>query len=391
MDGPSGECDVAVVGAGIVGLAAAAELVRRAPRSRVVVLERDDEVARHQSGRNSGVAHAGIYYAAGSLKARLCVEGLERLYAYCEQRGIAHERCGKLIVALEPSELDGLDELERRGRANGVPGLRRLDHAGLRAVEPRANGIAALHSPNTGIVDFAAVARSLAADVRAAGSVVATGCAVRTIAPAPRGGGGSVVVHARGELRARRTIVCAGLQTDRLAVAAGGSPDPRLVPFRGAYLRLRPEARSLVRGLVYPVPSPRLPFLGVHLTRSVDGEVLLGPTALLATERLGSTLAWPGTWRMMARHWRTGVAELRMAGSRRAFVAACARYVPGLGPEDVLAGPSGVRAQAVGRDGALIDDFVVGEAAGALYVRNAPSPAATSSLALARLLADRLE
>ncbi|MCW3001900.1 MAG: lhgO [Conexibacter sp.] len=396
---PSGECDVAVVGGGILGLATARELQRRDPDARIVVLEREDAVARHQTGRNSGVAHAGIYYAPGSLKARLCVEGVRELYAFCEEHGIAHERCGKVIVALERSELGRLDALEARGRANGVPGLRRIGPGELAEIEPHAAGIAALHSPGTGIVDFGAVARTLASQLEAGGATVATGAAVTAIAPAGRA---TRVVHARGELRARRVVTCAGLWADRVAVGAGARADPRIVPFRGGYLRLRPEARGLVRGLIYPVPDPGLPFLGVHLTKRVDGEILLGPTALLAGARdaymltalraadLRATLAWPGTWRMMRRWWRTGLTELHLAASRRAFVAACARYVPALSPGDVLPGPAGVRAQAVARDGALVDDFVVHEAGGAVHVRNAPSPAATSSLALARVIADQV-
>jgi 2-hydroxyglutarate dehydrogenase len=402
---PSGECDVAVVGGGIVGLATARELQRRDPDARIVVLEREATVGRHQTGSNSGVAHAGIYYAPGSLKARLCVEGVRDLYAFCEEHGIAHERCGKVIVALEPSELGRLDELEARGRANGVPGLRRIGPEELAEIEPHAAGIAALHSPNTGIVDYGAVARTLAAQLEAGGAVVATGAPVTTIertAGSNGSGAATRVVHARGELRARRVLTCAGAWSDRVAVAAGADPDPRILPFRGGYLRLTPEARGLVNGLIYPVPDPDLPFLGVHLTKRVDGEVLLGPTALLVGARdaytltrvrpgdLRATLGWPGSWRMMRRWWRTGLTEIHLAASRRAFVAACARYVPAVGPGDVLPGPAGIRAQAVGRDGALVDDFVVHEAGGAVHVRNAPSPAATSSLALARLIADRV-
>jgi L-2-hydroxyglutarate oxidase len=396
----TGECDVAVVGGGILGLATARELQRRDPGARIVVLEREDGLGRHQSGANSGVAHAGIYYAPGSLKARLCVEGVRELYAFCDEHGVAYERCGKVIVALHTSELPRLDDLEARGRANGVPGLRRLGPAELAEVEPHAAGLAALHSPETGIVDYPGVVAALAALLRAGGAVVATGAGVRGM---ERRDGRTVVRHARGELRARRAVTCAGAWSDRVAVAAGGEEDPRIVPFRGGYLRLAPEARRLVRGLIYPVPDPSLPFLGVHLTKRIDGEVLLGPTALLVGARdaysLGhvraqdvrDTLAWPGTWRMMRRWWRTGLGELRMAASRRALVAACARYVPELRIADVIDGPAGIRAQAVGRDGALVDDFVVGEAAGAVHVRNAPSPAATSSLALARVIADQVD
>jgi len=394
----NGDCDVAVVGAGIVGLATARELQRRDPGARIVVLEREERVGLHQTGSNSGVAHAGIYYKPGSLKAKLCVDGIRRLYDFCDEHGVSYERCGKVIVALDESELGRLDELERRGRANGVPGLRRIDAEEIRELEPHATGIAGLHSPQTGIVDFAGVARALASQLEAEGAVVATSCAVSSF---DRSDGRTRIVHAHGETRARRVIVCAGAWSDRLAVAAGAGADPRIVPFRGGYLKLRPERRHLVRSLIYPVPDPDLPFLGVHLTKRVDGEILLGPTALvvgaldayrLRTVRprdLRATLAWPGSWRMMRRFWRTGISELRMAASRRAFVAACARYVPELATEDVVDGPAGVRAQAVGRDGALVDDFVFSQASGALFVRNAPSPAATSSLAIASHIADR--
>jgi (S)-2-hydroxyglutarate dehydrogenase len=398
VNDPCGDCDIAIVGAGIVGLATARELQRRQPDARVVVFEREDRVAAHQTGSNSGVAHAGIYYAPGSLKARLCVEGIRRLYEFCDEHGVAYERCGKVIVALDRSELGRLDELERRGRANGVPGLRRIGADELRELEPHVTGIEALHSPQTGIVDFAGVARALAAQLESEGGVVATSCPVDAFA---RRNGRTQIRHARGETRARKVIVCAGAWSDRLAVAAGADPDPRIVPFRGAYLRLRPERRDLVRSLIYPVPDPDLPFLGVHLTKRVDGEILLGPTALvvgaldayrLRTVRprdLRATLAWPGSWKLMRRFWRTGISELRMAVSRRAFVAACARYVPELQTDDVVDGPAGIRAQAVGRDGRLVDDFVFSEASGALFVRNAPSPAATSSLAIASHIADR--
>jgi (S)-2-hydroxyglutarate dehydrogenase len=395
--------DFAVVGAGIVGLAVARELLQRRPGRRVVVLERELEVGRHQTGNNSGVVHAGIYYAPGSLKAQLCVDGMRRLYAYMEERGIAHERIGKLIVATGPEELGRLDELERRGRANGVPGLRRLDAAGLREVEPHCTGVAALHSPETGIADFPGVARALADDVRELGGELRLGT---TVAGMERANGGvRVRVDGGEDVAAGGAVVCAGLWADRMAVAAGAPGDPRIVPFRGAYLRMTPEAQHLVKGLIYPVPDPELPFLGVHLTRHVSGEVWLGPTALLVgardAYRLGTVrprdvrdaLSWPGTWKVMRRFWRTGRDELRMAVSHRAFVAACRRYVPKLEPHHVQrrGGPAGVRAQAVGRDGSLVDDFLLTEAEGALHVRNAPSPAATSSLALGAMIADRVE
>ncbi|HVB26316.1 MAG TPA: L-2-hydroxyglutarate oxidase, partial [Mycobacteriales bacterium] len=374
----------------------------RRPGTHLCVLEREQDAGLHQSGHNSGVLHRGVYYAPGSLKARLCVEGAEAMERYCEARGIALEHCGKLIVALSEAELPRLNDLERRSRANGVPGLRRLSGPELREVEPHAAGVAALHSPRTGIVDYPAVVRALRADVEAAGATVATGCEVTGVTAA---GGRLQLSHSRGVIRAAGAVACAGLWSDRLAVAAGGRADPRIVPFRGGYLRLRQSARELVRGLVYPVPDPDLPFLGVHLSRHVSGDVLIGPTALLAPARdayrlspgavrpgdVWQTATWPGALRMAARFWRTGVDELLMAASRRRFIAAAARYVPELRAGDVIAGPAGIRAQAVGRDGALVDDFVFHRTARMLHVRNAPSPGATSSLAIARHVADEAE
>jgi len=397
---PSGECDVAVVGAGILGLAVAREVTLRHPELSVRVLEKEAEVGFHQTGHNSGVVHAGIYYAPGSLKARLCVAGSRELYEYCDAHGIPAERSGKLIVATTAEELPRLDELERRGIANGVPGLRRIDGAEIPGIEPHARGVAALHSPQTGVVDFPEVARAFAEDVRAAGGMVSTSCGVTGV---ERRSGRTHLHHRKGELRARHVVFCAGGWADRLARASGAPEDPRIVPFRGAWLRLAPERRHLVRGMIYPVPDPGLPFLGVHLTRHADGEVLVGPTALLAGARdayrltrvrgedVRSTLTWPGSWRMARRWWRHGLREMRHAASRRALVADAARYVPELRPEDVLNGPAGVRAQALGRDGSLIDDFVFSETEGALHVRNAPSPAATASLAIARLVVDRAD
>jgi L-2-hydroxyglutarate oxidase len=384
---PPGECDLAVVGGGIVGLAVARELAQRRPSHRVVVLERAEAVGTGQTGANSGVIHAGIYYAPGSLKAQLCVAGARELYEYCERHGIRHERCGKVIVARHEGELGRLDELERRGQANGVPGLRRLSAEELRGLEPHCRGVAALHSPATGIVDFGDVARALAGDLEAAGVPILLGSAVRQLR---QRSGALGLAHAGGELRARFAVFCAGAAADRLAVAAGAPADPRIVPFRGSYLYLRPERRELVRSLIYPVPDPALPFLGVHLSRHVDGHVSLGPTALLAPRSLRE-LAWPGTWRMGRRWWRTGLTEIRHALSRRALAAAAADYVPEIRPDDFERGFSGVRAQAVARDGRLVDDFVVSETERALHVRNAPSPAATSAFALARLIADRAE
>ncbi len=397
---PPETCDLAIVGGGIVGLAVARELTRRHPSASVCVLEREREIGMHQTGHNSGVIHAGVYYVPGSLKARLCVEGARDLYEYCEQRGIAHERCGKVIVATDPSELDRLDELERRGKANGVPGLHRIDAATIRQLEPHAQGIAGLHSPDTGIADFPAVARAYAADVLDADGAVCTGCDVQSVSIAGR----SIrLSHSHGATEATHAVFCAGAWADRLAVAAGADPDPRIVPFRGAYLRLAPARRELVRSLIYPVPDPSLPFLGVHLTKHIDGEILIGPTALMAGARdayslatihradLLDTLRWPGTWRMLANWWRTGVTEVRHAALRSAFVRAGARYVPELQASDVQPAFAGVRAQALARDGRLVDDFVFSHTNRALHVRNAPSPAATSSLAIARHVADEAE
>jgi 2-hydroxyglutarate dehydrogenase len=397
---PPRECDLVVIGAGIVGLAVARELAQRHPDASVVVLEREARIAPHQTGHSSGVIHAGIYYRPGTLKAELCVTGARALYEYCAERGVPTERTGKVIVATEEAERPGLDELERRGIANGVSGLRRIGPDELREIEPHARGVAALHSPATGVVDFAEVARALAADLGAAGGTLATGCGVLGTSAA---GGRIAVSHPHGETRAGAAVLCAGAWSDRLAVAAGASPDPRIVPFRGAYLRLRPERRELVRTSIYPVPDPELPFLGMHLTRALDGDVHLGPSALMVGARdayrlrrirardLADNLAWPGTWRLLRRHWRTGLAELRHGISRRSFVGELRRYVPELSPDDVRGGHTGVRAQALGRDGSLIDDFVVSRTERALHVRNAPSPAATSALALADRIADMLE
>ncbi|HYP47252.1 MAG TPA: L-2-hydroxyglutarate oxidase [Thermoleophilaceae bacterium] len=388
MSPAPGECDLAVVGAGIVGLAVARELALRWPGASVTVLERARDVAGGQTAANSGVVHAGIPYAPGSLKARLCVEGSRELYEYCGRAGVRYERCGKVIVARHPDELGRLSELERRGRENGVPGLRRLTAGELRGLEPHCRGVEALHSPATGVVDFAEVARALAREFsEREGAQVITGCPVEGVSPR-RGRIG--LAHAQGETRARYAVFCAGASADRLAQAAGGSPDPRIVSFRGAYAYLRPERSSLVRSLIYPVPDPGLPFLGVHLSRHLDGRVSVGPTALFAP-RATRELAWPGTWRMARRWWRTGARELRLAVGHRALAAAAAEYVPELRAHDLDGGFAGVRAQALARDGRLVDDFVVSETERALHLRNAPSPAATSAFALARLLAERVE
>jgi len=392
----AGAYDVAVVGAGILGLATARRLLAGRPGLRLAVLEREPEPAAHQTGHNSGVVHSGVYYAPGSLKARLCVAGKEALERYVAERGLALERCGKVIVALEEAELPRLAELERRARANGVPGLRVLGPEELREVEPNAAGIRALHAPGTAIVDYRQVAAALAEDVRAAGGELLLGTAVAGLAEGAR----SVALETtRGALEAGAVVACAGLQSDRVAALSGVRPPVRIVPFRGDYYTLRPRARELVRGLLYPVPDPAFPFLGVHFTRTVDGRVIAGPNAVLALARerygragvslrdVASTLGYPGFWRFARRHLRFGAGELYRDLSRRAYVRELRRYLPALGEDDVEFGPSGIRAQALAPDGKLVDDIVLERRGRVLHVLNAPSPAATASLAIAEHLA----
>ena len=391
--------DLVVVGAGIVGLAVCREWSTRRPEDTVAVLEREAAPAQHQTGHNSGVIHGGIYYQPGSLKARLCVDGARLMYEYCDANAIAYERCGKLVVALGTDELPRLDDLEKRGIANEVPGLRRIGSEEISAIEPNAVGLQALHAPNTGIVDYGQVARSIAAELETSGVQVRYSVAVESI-----DGAQPATVHtAEGSIIARRVIVCAGLWADRLARKAGAPRDPQIVPFRGAYLGLSPTPTPRLRGLIYPVPNPELPFLGVHITKHIDGRVTLGPTAMMVAARdayslrrfsgrdTWESLTWPGTWRVAKKYWRVGADEIRMEASRRAFVAAAARYLPGLSVAD-LDGTShaGVRAQAVGRDGGLVDDFVFSHDNAVTHVRNAPSPAATSAFSLARAIVDRV-
>ena len=378
--------DVAVAGGGIVGLATARALALRGLK--VVVLERERALGEHQTTHNSGVIHAGIYYAPGSLKARLCVEGAAALYEYCAERGIAAPRCGKLVVAVRPADVPRLDELERRARANGVQGLARQGPDEIRAVEPAARGLSALHSPNTGMTDFGAVAAAYARDVEAHGGELRRGAGVRALVE--REDRVEAVLPDGSRVSARRAVACAGAWSDRLALASGARPDVRIVPFRGAYLRLtRPE---LVRGQIYPVPDPALPFLGVHLSRTVAGEVIVGPTALLAPAHtdVRAVMRWPGTWRVMRRWWRTGSTEIAHALSRRLLLREASRFVPGLRVDDVQPGPRGYRAQAVARDGGLVDDFLLARTGRAVHVLNAPSPAATASLAIAEMIASEV-
>jgi L-2-hydroxyglutarate oxidase len=391
---------VVIVGGGILGLASARLVAERHPAATVTLLEKEARVAAHQTGRNSGVVHAGLYYAPGSLKATLCRRGVHLLEAYCARQSIPYDRCGKVVVATEAAELDRLTAIRDRALANGVEGVVMLDAAGLREVEPHVRGVAALHSPQTAIVDYSAVAQALADELRARGGEVRLGVGVQGVRDAADGA--SVLTSTGENLPADRVLVCAGLHADTLARASGQDPAPRIVPFRGEYWQLRPGREHLVRGLVYPVPDPALPFLGVHLTKRIDGAVLVGPNAVLALARegygwgtvapgeLADILRGPGARRLFAAHWRTGLDEVARSLSRRRFVAAARRFVPELRAGDVVRAPSGVRAQAVDDDGTLVDDFRIQHTGRTVWVRNAPSPAATSSLAIAEVLVDRL-
>jgi L-2-hydroxyglutarate oxidase LhgO len=390
---------VGVVGGGIVGLAVARELTRRLPGARVVVLEKEPRLAAHQTGHNSGVVHAGIYYRPGSLKAELCTRGRLLLRDYCAEHRLPYDECGKLVVAVDPSELGRFDALEATARENGVPGLRRVDGAGIAEVEPHAAGLVALHSPATAITDYVAIAESFGREVEDAGGRVQL---ATTVTGVRRGAGGVDVVTDQGPHRFDRLVVCAGLQADRVSRLADGIDGPRIVPFRGEYMEVVGAKRDLVRGMVYPVPDPRYPFLGVHFTRRVSGELEVGPNAVLASRREGyrrrdvsardlrDVLAWPGSWRMARAHWRTGVGEVIGSASQRAFMRTASRYVPSIGVGDVVRAGSGVRAQAVDRDGSLVDDFRITRDDAVTCVRNAPSPGATSSLAIAAHVVDRV-
>lgn len=394
----SGEdCEVAVAGGGIVGLATAHALA--SDGRTVLVLEAEDDIARHQTGHNSGVIHAGLYYRPGSHKVRLAVAGRQALYRFCQRHGVPVEACGKVVVAVDEEERAALDALEARGRANGLDGLQRLDAAGIRAHEPHAAGCAGLFVPQTGIVDFKAVAAALARRLEAQGGALRTGARVLKARPE---GDGLAIDTAAGTLRCRFLVACAGLHSDRLAHACGLEPGVRIVPFRGSYYEVLPARRHLVRHLIYPVPDPRFPFLGVHLTRTIDGRLEAGPNAVLALARHGyraghislrdavEILTYAGTWRLAARHAGSGLAELLRSTSRHRFAAALRRLVPDLDPDDIVPAGSGVRAQAVDRAGQLVDDFLILDGPASLHVLNAPSPAATAALAIGRNLADRV-
>jgi L-2-hydroxyglutarate oxidase LhgO len=389
--------DIAIVGGGIVGLATGRELLARHPHLKLIVLEKEDVLASHQTGRNSGVIHSGIYYKPGSLKAKLCAEGRVALWKYCDTKQIPYKNSGKLIVATEERELGNLEELYQRGIANGIPGLQIVDADGIREREPYCRGIKAIFSPVTGIVDYGVVARSYGDDIKVAGGDVEMG---REVTGMDRKGGVSILHTRKGDVEAKYVIACGGLMADRLAKMSGAPSDPKIVPFRGDYLILKPEKRYLVKGNIYPVPDPSFPFLGVHFTPRMNGDIWLGPNAVLAFAREGynfttinvgdlfETLTYSGFIKMAGKHFGTGMGEMYRDVLHRAYVKALQRYIPELQVEDTLAGPSGVRAQAMMSDGSMVDDFVFDGDDGVVNVRNAPSPAATSSLAIGRHVCD---
>lgn len=390
---------IGVIGAGILGLAVARRLTELLPDAEVTVLDKEDRVAAHQTGHNSGVVHAGLYYAPGSLKATLCRRGLAMLKEYCAEKDLPYAECGKLVVAVDDSERPALDRIRQRATENGVPGLRTVDAAGIKELEPHAAGVEALHSPFTAITDYVAVAQAYGDDVvKAGGSVRLSTPATRIVQRA-----GVVDVHTPRELFTfDRLVICAGLQSDQVARWAGDDAEPAIVPFRGEYYTLVPERTSLVNGLIYPVPDPNYPFLGVHFTKRVDGRVDVGPNAVLALAREGydrtsvslgelrDTLAWPGFRALARKHWKMGVEEIAGSASRKVYMARARKYVPEVGPDDVEPAPAGVRAQAVDRDGSLVDDFRINHLDKVTAVRNAPSPAATSSLAIAEYVGDQV-
>ena len=388
--------DICIVGAGLVGLATARALAERFPDRSMVVVDKADEVAAHQSGHNSGVIHSGLYYKPGSLKARLCVEGRDLMYDLCAEHDIPYRRTGKLVIATKASEVPALDELERRGRVNGLTDMTRLTSSEIADYEPEAVGIDALHVPESGVVDYPAVARFIADDLRGGGADIVTGAPVTRITDRTDG---VTVVAGGNTFHARVLVNCAGLQSDRIAALAGIEPSVRIVPFRGEYYRLSDDAADLVKTLIYPVPDPRFPFLGVHFTRRIDGSVEVGPNAVLALGRenyrgtpidwsdLRETITFRGFQRLALTHWRSGMKELISSRSRRMYAKLARSLVPATRTEHLLHGGSGVRAQAVTKDGALVDDFVIEKTDATVHVLNAPSPGATASLAIGRYIA----
>jgi len=388
--------DVAVIGGGIVGMATAMAVLSRR-RVSLVVLEKEDHLAAHQTGNNSGVIHSGLYYKPGSLKARNCTTGREALYRFCAEHDIAAERCGKVVVATREEQLPVLEELRRRGEANGLAGLRPLGGGEIREVEPHAAGIAGLLVPQTGIVDYVQVTEAYAGEVRRNGGEVRLGAPVRRIV---QDNGAMVLETGAGEVRCRSLINCAGLHSDRVARLAGVEPGVRIVPFRGEYFELAPERRSLVANLIYPVPDPEFPFLGVHFTRMISGGVEAGPNAVLAFKREGYTrwsfsagdlldaLSYGGFWRMAGRYWRMGLGEFWRSWNKSAFVRALQALLPEITARDLVPGGAGVRAQALDPEGRLVDDFRIVEAPRQVHVLNAPSPAATASISIGEAIAE---
>jgi L-2-hydroxyglutarate oxidase len=396
--------DLAIVGAGIVGLATAREFLLRHPDLSVIVLEKEPTIASHQSGHNSGVIHTGIYYTPGSLKARACVAGHRAMLEFCRARAIPFELCGKVIVALNENELPRLEQLFRRGIANGVEGLQMIGPERLRELEPYAVGLKAIFSPNTGIIDFRKVASAYADDIQRYGGEIVTNCEVIALT----GQGTQTLLrtrhlHTEAEMNARYVITCAGLQSDKLCKLSGEQSNVHIIPFRGDYYVLRPQKRHMVRSLIYPVPDPRFPFLGVHFTRRLDGEVWAGPNAVLAFARegyqrwkinlkdLGEILTFPGFWKLAAQYWKVGLAEMARDFWKAQYVKELQRYMPELHAHDLLPGPSGVRAQAVTTGGRLADDFLILQGENIVHVQNAPSPAATSSLIIACMIVDEAQ
>ena len=388
---------VAIIGGGIIGLSTALRLTERHPDCRVVVLEKEQQLAQHQTGHNSGVIHSGIYYAPGSSKAQFCTAGVGLLTQFCQENDIDFERCGKVIVATSESEFGRLDTLLQRGIANGVQGLEEIGPERLKEIEPHAFGLKAIWAPNTGIVDYKKVANAYAAKIRASGGEIVTGATVRAI----RESEGSLVVETtQGEVKTSHLINCAGLAADRVARMMGIKPNVRIIPFRGEYYTLKDDRRDLVKGLIYPVPNPSLPFLGVHFTKRINGEVEAGPNAVLAFAREGytktsfkmgefmDTLSYGGFWSMSRKFWKVGIAEMHRSFSKSTFVRDLRRLLPDITSDDVVSGGAGVRAQAVNRDGSLVDDFRIEETRGAIHVLNAPSPGATSSLAIGSYIVD---
>ena len=389
---------IGIVGGGIIGLAVARRVLQLRPDARLTLLEKESAVATHQTSHNSGVAHAGVYYTPGSLKAQLCRRGIAMLKDYCAERQLPYEECGKIVVATTDAEVAVLRDLEARARANGVPALRWLSASALHEIEPHAVGKAALHSPSTAIVDYAAIAAALRDEIERGGAAV---CLHHNVTQLSQGRQGvTLSFRAAEDLQFDRLILCAGLHSDRLARLAGDTPGPAIVPFRGEYYRLVPDKEQLVRGLIYPVPDPRYPFLGIHLTRRVGGGVEIGPNAILALAREGyrrrdvrikdiiETMRWAGFRKMARSHWKTGLHEIAGSLSRRTYVSRAQRYVPDLSANDVIPGPAGVRAQAIDIDGTLVDDFRISHLRRVTAVRNAPSPGATSALAIAEHIAE---